>query len=114
MSVVGANRTSSDVRYPVADGVPAQPVDATQALNLSAGVSNCNVSRGRDYIPISMPQRRWAWTCRRTILAFADEVIEWARRLLVLAQISGSKSGSALHGDGSHGGGFGRYLRNRV
>jgi len=28
-------------------GVPAQPVDATQALNLSAGVSNCNVSRGR-------------------------------------------------------------------
>jgi len=47
MSVVGANRTSSDVRYPVADGVPAQPVDATQALNLSAGVSNCKVSRGR-------------------------------------------------------------------
>jgi hypothetical protein len=28
-------------------GVPAQPVDATQALNLSAGVSNCKVSRGR-------------------------------------------------------------------
>jgi hypothetical protein len=27
--------------------VPAQPVDATQALNLSAGVSNCKVSRGR-------------------------------------------------------------------
>jgi hypothetical protein len=27
--------------------VPAQPVDATQALNLSAGVSNCRVSRGR-------------------------------------------------------------------
>ena len=26
---------------------PAQPVDATQALNLSAGVSNCKVSRGR-------------------------------------------------------------------
>jgi hypothetical protein len=25
-------------------GVPAQPVDATQALNLSAGVSNCKVS----------------------------------------------------------------------
>src|ERR1700686_1443926 len=25
----------------------AQPVDATQALNLSAGVSNCKVSRGR-------------------------------------------------------------------
>jgi predicted ester cyclase len=27
--------------------MPAQPVDATQALNLSAGVSNCKVSRGR-------------------------------------------------------------------
>jgi 1-acyl-sn-glycerol-3-phosphate acyltransferase len=28
---------------------PAQPVDATQALNLSAGVSNCKVSRGRSF-----------------------------------------------------------------
>jgi WD40 repeat protein len=28
-------------------GPPAQPVDATQALNLSGGVSNCKVSRGR-------------------------------------------------------------------
>jgi hypothetical protein len=26
---------------------PAQPIDAIQALNLSAGVSNFNVSRGR-------------------------------------------------------------------
>jgi hypothetical protein len=34
---------SRNVRY----GLPAQPVDATQALNLSAGVSNANVSRGR-------------------------------------------------------------------
>jgi len=32
---------------PSAFGEPAQPVDATQALNLSAGVSNCKVSRGR-------------------------------------------------------------------
>jgi hypothetical protein len=30
-------------------GLPAQPVDATQALNLSAGVSNCKVSRGRSF-----------------------------------------------------------------
>jgi hypothetical protein len=30
------------VRY----ALPAQPVDATQALNLSAGVSNPSVSRG--------------------------------------------------------------------
>ena len=34
-----------------AKGLPAQPVDATQALNLSAGVSNCKVSRGRSFIP---------------------------------------------------------------
>jgi hypothetical protein len=27
--------------------LPAQLIDATQALNLSAGVSNCKVSRGR-------------------------------------------------------------------
>jgi hypothetical protein len=32
-----------------ANRVPAQPVDATQALNLSAGVSNCKVSRGRSF-----------------------------------------------------------------
>src|ERR1700675_77724 len=31
--------------------LPAQPVDATQALNLSAGVSNCKVSRGRSFKP---------------------------------------------------------------
>src|SRR5436190_23341379 len=31
----------------VRSSLPAQPVDATQALNLSAGVSNCKVSRGR-------------------------------------------------------------------
>ena len=30
-----------------ASGLPAQPIDATQVLNLSAGVSNCKVSRGR-------------------------------------------------------------------
>ena len=29
--------------------LPAQPVDATQALNPSAGVSNCKVSRGRSF-----------------------------------------------------------------
>ncbi len=29
--------------------LPAQPVDATQALNLSAGVSNCKVSRGPSF-----------------------------------------------------------------
>ncbi len=29
--------------------LPAQPVDATQALNLSAGVSNAMVLRGRSF-----------------------------------------------------------------
>jgi hypothetical protein len=38
-----AASNSGHVRY----ARPAQPVDATQALNLSAGVSNCKVSRGR-------------------------------------------------------------------
>jgi hypothetical protein len=33
--------------YPSEHTLSAQPVDATQALNLSAGVSNCKVSRGR-------------------------------------------------------------------
>jgi hypothetical protein len=32
-------------RAVAAFGVPAQPVDATQALNLSAGVSNCKEQR---------------------------------------------------------------------
>jgi hypothetical protein len=39
----------SHQRWVSANGVPAQPVDATQALNLSAGVSNCKVSRGRSF-----------------------------------------------------------------
>ena len=30
-------------------GLPLQPVDATQWLNLSAGVSNCNVFLGRSF-----------------------------------------------------------------
>jgi hypothetical protein len=29
--------------------LPAQPVDATQVLNLSAGVSNAKVFRGRSF-----------------------------------------------------------------
>jgi hypothetical protein len=40
---VRAGRLRNRVRFQV----PAQPIDATQALNLSAGVSNCKVSRGR-------------------------------------------------------------------
>jgi hypothetical protein len=39
------NRTTGISDLPL----PAQPVDATQALNLSAGVSNCKVSRGRSF-----------------------------------------------------------------
>jgi len=44
-------------------GVPAQPVDATQALNLSAGVSNCKVSRGRSF---SCRATLFRWTCECT------------------------------------------------
>src|SRR5712664_1046279 len=43
---------SSVARKTIISGLPlpAQPVDATQALNLSAGVSNCKVSRGRSFV----------------------------------------------------------------
>src|ERR1700720_2438036 len=44
---LGAVQTTHNVRLASAMRVPAKPVDATQALNLSAGVSNCKVSRGR-------------------------------------------------------------------
>jgi hypothetical protein len=33
----------------VRNALPAQPVDATQVLNLSAGVSNAKVFRGRSF-----------------------------------------------------------------
>jgi hypothetical protein len=48
-SLVGTNRTYRVRNVMSAFGVPAQPVDATLALNLSAGVSNCKVSRGRSF-----------------------------------------------------------------
>jgi hypothetical protein len=38
---------TSDSEGSVRFDLPAQPIDATQALNLSSGVSNCKVSRGR-------------------------------------------------------------------
>jgi hypothetical protein len=41
--------TPHDLRPAAAFGMPAQPVDATQALNLSAGVSNARVLRGRSF-----------------------------------------------------------------
>jgi hypothetical protein len=60
ISVNDADKLYASLEHPdigwIADGVivdfhdlPAQPVDATQALNLSAGVSNCKVSRGRSF-----------------------------------------------------------------
>ena len=51
----GTSFTAEDVvfsfdRIPnVPNNLPPQPVDATQALNLSAGVSNPNVLRGRSF-----------------------------------------------------------------
>jgi hypothetical protein len=44
-------------------GLPAQPVDATQALNLSAGVSNCKVWRGRSF---SWRATMFRWACECT------------------------------------------------
>jgi hypothetical protein len=41
----GTSSRYSHVRY----ALPAQPVDATQVLNLSAGVSNAKVFRGRSF-----------------------------------------------------------------
>src|SRR4051794_22704500 len=46
---IGTKRTCRSPNRMSAFGVPAQPVDATQVLNLSAGVSNCKVSRGRSF-----------------------------------------------------------------
>jgi hypothetical protein len=68
-SVQGQSLPKWVVRAMSAFPLPAQPVDATQALNLSAGVSNCKVSRGRSFIrtadrfdPTGVPVRMvWAF-----------------------------------------------------
>jgi hypothetical protein len=49
MSQLGHPRRFDRVQLTSGLTLPAQPVDATQALNLSAGVSNCKVSRGRSF-----------------------------------------------------------------
>jgi hypothetical protein len=41
--------TAKIIEVNVRFGLPAQPVDATQVLNLSAGVSNAKVFRGRSF-----------------------------------------------------------------
>ena len=48
------NRSLSNIRQAYSASarnyrLPAQPVDATQVLNLSAGVSNAKVFRGRSF-----------------------------------------------------------------
>jgi hypothetical protein len=52
MTAIGTSRHLWCCNDMSAVRVPAQPVDATQALNLSAGVSNCKVLVSRD------PERR--------------------------------------------------------
>ena len=47
MSVFGPSRQIVHCSDTSGIRVPAQPVDATQVLNLSAGVSNPKVFRGR-------------------------------------------------------------------
>src|SRR5258708_29727695 len=64
-------------------GLPAQPVDATQALNLSAGVSNCKVSRGRGII-----ERRHGDRMRR-VTAIVSIVLAV---LLVFASAAGTQA----------------------
>jgi len=49
MSVSGTFEKCPPILRMSVHRVPAQPVAATQALNLSAGVSNCKVSRGRSF-----------------------------------------------------------------
>src|SRR3954454_11909172 len=56
MGQINAPKDGDNVRL----GLPAQPVDATQALNLSAGVSNCKVSRGRS---LSWRATLFRWAC---------------------------------------------------
>jgi hypothetical protein len=48
-NTIGTKRTWRDVCYESGMRMPAQPVDATQALNLSAGVSNSKVLGGRSF-----------------------------------------------------------------
>jgi hypothetical protein len=49
LGVLLRNRTKLWLCCLIIRPAPAQPVDATQALDLSAGVSNCKVSRGRSF-----------------------------------------------------------------
>jgi len=58
--------------------LPAQPVDATQALNLSAGVSNCKVSRGRSLRHYSIVRGAKAGHLPETL-----RIIEQMRLMLV-------------------------------
>src|SRR5262249_16831312 len=58
-SAVGTTRTFRDVRAMSVIAVPAQAIDATQALNRSAGVWKPKVLRGRSL------------SCRATLLSCA-------------------------------------------
>src|SRR3974390_2322373 len=59
----GPSRYFAGSQNSVAIGVPVQPVDATQALNLSAGVSNPRVLRGRS---LSWRATLFRWACEYT------------------------------------------------
>jgi hypothetical protein len=78
MTAVGQKRTFGNVRHESASPLkadvdrraghvrfvlPAQPVDATQALNFSAGVSNPRVLRGRS---LSWRATLLRWACEYT------------------------------------------------
>src|SRR5260370_20019006 len=59
----GAADVRKSVRMHFHYGLPAQPVDATQALNFSAGVSNPRVLRGRS---LSWRATLLRWACEYT------------------------------------------------
>src|SRR6266702_4556375 len=59
----GTKRTYRDGLLLVRFRMPAQPVDATQALNFSAGVSNPRVLRGRS---LSWRATLLRWACEYT------------------------------------------------
>src|ERR1700692_2058499 len=62
-STHGTKRTSRPGLLMSVHRLSAQPVDATQALNLSGGVSNCKVSRGRSF---SGRATLFRWACECT------------------------------------------------
>jgi hypothetical protein len=98
-----ANSKFSHVRF----ARPAQPIDATQALNLSAGVSNCKVSCGRSgrsppavpHLDVKSSQRpvgRGAWCHFRKPSADTVSSLRGVKRLCVVLGASAATDNCAV------------------